>query len=201
MAALSSNQMAGQGRQSSTSASPVQPAHNRNASQGLTKDTGGHNGLYDSPGQSAPGSERLGYRADDSPYLDFDLDAKGDDAFDFGVDGQMIGDIPDSHNNGDLHDKRKSIDGNDDDDEGGGKRRESEDKSGKKPGRKPLTSEPTSVSALRMTLRAISLTNVAETESSKSGCSAGLPRTKGEASQRPRDEGGRFRKGLRICQP
>ena len=81
--------------------------------------------------------------------MDFDLDAEGDESFDFDVSGQMIGDISDSNGNGDIHEKRKSIDGKDDDDEGGGKRREGDNKSGKKPGRKPLTSEPTSVSAAR----------------------------------------------------
>lgn len=90
---------------------------------------------------SAPGSGKLEF-SDDSPFLDFDPEADfGDDTFDFDDDSRMIGDLP-----GDLHDKRKSVDGKDDDDEGGGKRREGEDKTtAKKPGRKPLTSEPTSV--------------------------------------------------------
>jgi hypothetical protein len=48
-------------------------------------------------------------------------------------------------NDGELHDKRKSTE-DDDDEENTPKRRESEEKSSKKPGRKPLTSEPTSVS-------------------------------------------------------
>lgn len=147
MAALSSNQMSTHGNRPDDSASPIQSSHARNGSQ---------NGMYDSSRQSAPGSGQLEFGSEESPYLDFDLDADGDDGFDFDMNGQMIGDIPDSHNSGDLHDKRKSIDGNDDDDdEGGGKRRESEDKSGKKPGRKPLTSEPTSVSTVRRLFRAI----------------------------------------------
>lgn len=90
---------------------------------------------------SAPGSGNLDF-SDDSPFLDFDPEADfGDESYDFDDESRMIGDIP-----GDLHDKRKSVDGKDDDDEGGGKRREGEDKTAKKPGRKPLTSEPTSVS-------------------------------------------------------
>jgi len=101
---------------------------------------------------SAPGSGRLDY--DDSPFLDSLLDGEGDESFDFDDQGQMFGDLPDdgSDDNGTadpdhLHDKRKSMGGQDDDDEdGGGKRREGEDKQAKKPGRKPLTSEPTSVS-------------------------------------------------------
>lgn len=91
---------------------------------------------------SAPGSGHLDF-SDESPFLDFDPDGDFDDSFGYDEEsGRMIGDLP-----GDLHDKRKSIDGQDDDDEGGGKRREGEDKTAKKPGRKPLTVEPTSVSA------------------------------------------------------
>lgn len=60
----------------------------------------------------------------------------------------MFGDLPeDSPENATtdpdhLHDKRKSLSTQDQDDEGGGKRREG-DKQAKKPGRKPLTQEPT----------------------------------------------------------
>lgn len=101
---------------------------------------------------SAPGSGHLDY--DDSPFLDSFIDGEGDESFDFEDQGQMFGDLPDdnSDDNGTadpdhLHDKRKSMGAEDDDDhEGGGKRREGEDKQAKKPGRKPLTSEPTSVS-------------------------------------------------------
>jgi AP-1-like transcription factor len=82
--------------------------------------------------------------------LGFDLDADGDDQYDFDSNGQFIGDFPGESSqvgSSDLHDKRKSIgDQDDDDDDGGGKRRESEGGTGKKPGRKPLTAEPTSVS-------------------------------------------------------
>jgi len=47
----------------------------------------------------------------------------------------------------DLHDKRKSPDDDKEEQENGAKRREGEEKVAKKPGRKPLTSEPTNVSA------------------------------------------------------
>jgi len=87
---------------------------------------------------SAPGSGHLDF-SDESPFLDFDPDGDFDDSFGYDDSGRMIGDLP-----GDLHDKRKSMDGQDEDDEGGGKRREGEDKTAKKPGRKPLTVEPTS---------------------------------------------------------
>jgi AP-1-like factor len=61
----------------------------------------------------------------------------------------MIGNLPGTSSDGDAdtHDKRSHPDDDDDDDEGGGKRREGDEKSSKKPGRKPLTSEPTSVSS------------------------------------------------------
>ncbi|EXJ90755.1 fungal AP-1-like factor [Capronia coronata CBS 617.96] len=88
---------------------------------------------------SAPGSGNFDF-SDDSPFLDFDPDVDlGDDTFDYDEDSRMIGDIP-----GELHEKRKSVEGKEEDYEGGGKRREGEDKTAKKPGRKPLTSEPTS---------------------------------------------------------
>lgn len=108
-------------------------------------DNGGKTGRFDPNAQTTPPSGHFDFGPDDSPYLDFDVDGEGDESYDFDVNGQMIGEIPEPA--AELHDKRKSIDGkDDDDDEGGGKRRESEDKSGKKPGRKPLTSEPTTVS-------------------------------------------------------
>jgi AP-1-like transcription factor len=95
------------------------------------------------PTMSAPPSGNLDF-SDDSPFLDFDPEADFDDSFDYDENGRMIGDLPDEATSNDLHEKRKSIDGKDDDDEGGGKRREGDDKTAKKPGRKPLTSEPTS---------------------------------------------------------
>lgn len=83
---------------------------------------------------------------DDSPYVDF-LDGP-DSTFNFDLpdeEGEMIGDLPGAD---ELHDKRKSPEDNADDSHDG-KRREGEDKTtAKKPGRKPLTSEPTSVSNL-----------------------------------------------------
>jgi AP-1-like factor len=92
----------------------------------------------------------------DSPLLDFDYDFNnGDSSFDFSFDNgnddsRMIGDLPgapstarsDSASDQDSPDKRSHPD--DDEEENGAKRRESEDKVSKKPGRKPLTTEPTS---------------------------------------------------------
>jgi len=97
----------------------------------------------------APGSGTLnGF--EDSPFIDYDyeFDADGSYDYDFANDsqGQMIGKLPGSSSDGDAdtHDKRSHPDDDGDDEEGGGKRREGDEKSSKKPGRKPLTSEPTS---------------------------------------------------------
>ncbi len=110
------------------------------------------NSIYASPLQQGPAfSEFDGVGLNESPFLDYDLDGELDGSFDFDDSNgdQMIGALPErsssGDNEGDIHDKRKSIDG-EGDDEGGGKRREGDDKVSKKPGRKPLTSEPTSVS-------------------------------------------------------
>ncbi|KAI1498764.1 transcription factor PAP1-domain-containing protein [Biscogniauxia marginata] len=95
----------------------------------------------------------------ESPFLDYDYDLGPDNSFDFdfGNDSQaqMIGDLPDTSPSKDSSkasspenessDKRGHPDEEDDDEEeGGGKRRESEGKVPKKPGRKPLTNEPSS---------------------------------------------------------
>lgn len=120
------------------------PDHN-----GMTTDTMS-NSIYASPIQQTPGSVGLGGGGlDDSPFIDYDLE---DGSFDWDNSGeQLIGNIPGTSSNsdeGDLHDKRKSPDDDKDDEEGGGKRREGDDRTSKKPGRKPLTSEPTSVSSV-----------------------------------------------------
>lgn len=91
----------------------------------------------------------------ESPYLDnYDYDF-GDSSFDFSFaqddQAKMIGDIPGSAESesteNDNKDKRSHPDDEDDEESPGNdpKRRESSDKVPKKPGRKPLTSEPSSV--------------------------------------------------------
>ena len=105
-----------------------QPATARAGSHSSANGIVNTNDLFDSPPQD--------FEFNDEADYDFDLDEDADDADEDNV-------SPDS--SGHLHDKRKSIDGKGDDDEGGGKRREGDDKTSKKPGRKPLTSEPTSV--------------------------------------------------------
>lgn len=100
----------------------------------------------------APGSGTLGF--EESPFIDYDyeFDAEGSYDYDFANDSQaqMIGNLPGTSSDGDAdtHDKRSHPEDDGDEDEGGGKRREGDEKSSKKPGRKPLTSEPTSVSSI-----------------------------------------------------
>jgi len=96
---------------------------------------------FTSPQQSVHANNFNNGSVDESPFIDY-LD--GDNSLDYdNVDGDMIGALP-GDTPGDSSEKRKSPDDDDaDDDEGGGKRREGEDKQAKKPGRKPLTSEPT----------------------------------------------------------
>nr|CAX15423.1 Ap1-like transcription factor [Botrytis cinerea] len=128
---------------------------NKSANNMDTSITASSNGLpntstsafNESPTQ-APGSGTLnGF--EESPFIDYDYEFEGDDSFNFDFtndsQGQMIGNLPGTSSDGDTdnHEKRSHPD-DDDDEEGGGKRREGDDKSSKKPGRKPLTSEPTS---------------------------------------------------------
>jgi AP-1-like factor len=109
-----------------------------------------------SPLTQEPGSGTLN-SFEESPYIDYDYDFDNDGNFgeyDFAntSQGQMIGALPGTSSDGDAdagtHDKRgHSEDEDEDEEDGGGKRREGE-KGSKKPGRKPLTSEPTSVSSI-----------------------------------------------------
>lgn len=104
-----------------------------------------------SPNQGTDGSA-----FDTSPFLDYDYDINGDSSFDFsfadGSNAKMIGDLPGgsgseksgSENN--ETEKRSHPDDDNEDDGGDTKRQETGEKVSKKPGRKPLTTEPTSVS-------------------------------------------------------
>lgn len=96
--------------------------------------------LFQSPG------DMDNFANDFTPGLDY-LD--GDNSFDFDnadLGGDMIGALPDG-SAPEQHEKRKSPDENGEPEEGDAKRQETEgEKGSKKPGRKPLTSEPTTVS-------------------------------------------------------
>lgn len=99
--------------------------------------------MFTSPLQETPGSGQLG-SFDESPFLDYELD---DGNFDWDNSGdQLFGDLPGTESNGDgeHHDKRKASMDDEDEEEGSSKRREGDDKTAKKPGRKPMTGEPTS---------------------------------------------------------
>jgi AP-1-like factor len=118
--------------------------------------------LTGSPADSQKAKAADGVKdAQESPFLDYDYDFGPDSSFDFDFSGdghaKMIGDLPSttgleseskaSSPDNESSEKRGHPDEEDDDDldEGGGKRRESEGKTSKKPGRKPLTNEPTTV--------------------------------------------------------
>nr|QPF70300.1 AP-1-like transcription factor YAP1 [Lasiodiplodia theobromae] len=103
--------------------------------------------------QDGAGAGFDNFNIDESPYVDF-LD--GDTGFEFDPNDTsdlLIGSLPGETSKSptqpgadgetETGDKRKSPGDDDEDAEGGGKRREGEDKTAKKPGRKPLTSEPT----------------------------------------------------------
>ena len=64
--------------------------------------------------------------------------------------GALPGDSPENDGE-DGAEKRKSPEDDVEEPEGGGKRRDTDDKQAKKPGRKPLTSEPTTVGCLSTT--------------------------------------------------
>ena len=142
-----------------------------------------------------------------TPELDY-LDVN--DNFDFenaDLGGDMIGALPGSGagnevENGDGHEKRKSPDDNNDEEGGDAKRQETKEgeKGAKKPGRKPLTNEPTTVSVHPEVFVNIVIicTNVRlEAQSSKSCCPARLPRAQRGASQRPRNKGHRAHQSSR----
>jgi AP-1-like factor len=139
--------------------------------------------FFTSPQQSTPANAFNG-SIEESPFVDY-LDGDNFD-FDNADDDLMIGALPGgspSGKNGEES-KRKSPDDDDaDDDEGGGKRREGEDKQAKKPGRKPLTSEPTTVRFLLCGVfnTTISLTQDVETQGAESRCPASLQGEEREA--------------------
>lgn len=90
------------------------------------------------------------FNPDFTPDLDY-LDA--DASFDFDnadLGGEMIGGLPgfDANGNPEQHDKRKNTDDDGSPEEGDAKRQElgEGERGSKKPGRKPLTNEPTTVS-------------------------------------------------------
>ncbi|KAI9925250.1 hypothetical protein ASPWEDRAFT_32453 [Aspergillus wentii DTO 134E9] len=135
LAALSSNNQSKNSSQKPQNGTP----HMKTESEG-TPGQASAGSLSVSPSgfdRSQNQSGGYGYGDDDSPFLDFNPEVD----FDFPGSDSLIGDLPGGEY--EPGDKRKDIDG-DENEESGKKRRESDDKAAKKPGRKPLTSEPTS---------------------------------------------------------
>ncbi len=97
--------------------------------------------LYKSPAQESSGSIINGSEEFDSPLLDYDIE---DANFDWDNSaGLLIGSLPEANEEEyDLHGKRKNTE---DEEVNVHKRREGDDKLAKKPGRKPMTGEPTTV--------------------------------------------------------
>lgn len=159
----------------------------KNSSSTNTKDMASSMAFTESPLRESPGSGALG-GFDDSPFIDYDYEFDVDGNFDYdlnnGSQDQMIGTLPGttSSSDGDAetgHEKRSHPDDDEDDDEGGGKRREGDDKTSKKPGRKPLTSEPTSVCPKSFTLfgKRCNPNNQTEAQGSKPCRSTSIPGT------------------------
>ncbi|KAF4767701.1 hypothetical protein HAV15_009968 [Penicillium sp. str.  len=128
LAALSSNNPS-QKPQSGSPPLKSSQSPDENSSNGLSAPPSG--------GFDNSHANNFGFGDDESPFLDFTPDVD----FDFPGSADLIGDLPGSADY-DIGGKRKSLDGKSDieGEETGKKRRESE---AKKPGRKPLTSEPT----------------------------------------------------------
>lgn len=133
--------------------------------------------MFTSPVQETPGSGQLG-SFDESPLLDYDLD---DGNFDWDNSGdQLFGDLPgaESYGDGEHHDKRKASMDDEDEDEGTSKRREGDGNTAKKPGRKPLTGEPTTVWSIGYEAQFPVLTYyLLETQGAKPSCSKSFSRT------------------------
>lgn len=114
--------------------------------------------FFTSPQQSTPASAfgNVG-GIEESPFADY-LDGETNFDFDNADNGDlMIGALPGDSPNKDKEstEKRKSPGDDAEEQDGGGKRREGEDKQAKKPGRKPLTSEPTTVRPSRLQVKTL----------------------------------------------
>jgi len=122
-------------------------------------DTSGLDPLVFAPahtGMSIGNFDTLDGTLNDSPFMDFLDNQENNLDFDIdGADGTMIDDLADDGYDDEVehHDKRKTPeDGKEDDDDEDPKRHEPDEKVAKKPGRKPLTTEPTSVSLMSLVI-------------------------------------------------
>lgn len=166
--ALSSNSTNGNASQTPYTAMPSNSPSYTNPKQANPFPMTNGASMYTSPIQQTPGSGQLD-SFDESPFLDYEnLD---DGTFDWDNSGdQLFGDLPGEEFNdeGEHHDKRKASLDEEDEEEGSSKRREGDDKSvkktGQKPGRKPLTGEPTTVCPVRASYLSLSLLTILSTE-------------------------------------
>lgn len=158
----------------------------------------------------------------ESPFLDYDYDfSNGDTSYDFSYadssQAKMVGDLPDSNSSDSAkavsenndNEKRAHPDDENDEEEGAAKRQETGEKAPKKPGRKPLTTEPTSVSLIPYPLApppptwdnaVLTVPTCEETESTEQGRSARIPRAEGEAPQGSGGQGRRVGEDLPVSQ-
>lgn len=117
----------------------------RSSRNTMTNDTD----VYRSPDEEEPHS---GLDFVTSPLVDFDLE---DGNFDWDNSGDLFGDLPNlaTDDGTEHHDKRKKSTDDDDEEEeeGSGKRREGDERAARKPGRKPITGEPTTVRSCHST--------------------------------------------------
>jgi AP-1-like transcription factor len=141
---------------------------------------------------------------DTSPFLDYDYDINADTSFDFSFGDasnvKMIGDLPEtagseksgSENN--ETEKRSHPEDENEEEGGDAKRQETGEKVSKKPGRKPLTTEPTSVSLAPHNANinpcpapvpVLTALNFIEAQGAEQGCAARIPRTQRTAPQEP----------------
>lgn len=129
-------------------------------------------GMFTSPEQDGPAS---GQFEDTSPLGDFELE---DGNFDWDNSGELFGDLPEMPTGEDIehHDKRKKSADDDGQEEVSGKRRESDERGAKKPGRKPIIGEPTTVGLPSCAYHPLINVMSVETEGSKSSSAAGLQR-------------------------
>ena len=92
--------------------------------------------------------EANGVNGHGQDLIDGLLDEFDDGNFEWdGNDEQLFGDLHpnESLDESELHDKRKASTGSEDSEQGSNKKQEGDSKAPKKPGRKPLTAEPTTV--------------------------------------------------------
>lgn len=167
------------------------PAKSSTKPSALVDSTSADTNAFQSSIQASPDSGRSGSDdLDKSPFLDYDFDETN---IDWDPNGEsLFGNLPGTahEDDGDLHDKRKNHEDEKDGEENVSKRREGEDKSAKKPGRKPLT-EPTTVRTHdhNSSIETPPLTySTSETKSAKSSGATSVSGTKGTSSKRSRNQ-------------